>query len=270
MTPPAPSSDSSPSAGRRALLIDDEPLARVELRRLLKPHTHVAIEGEAGTVEAARELLSRPGYDLVFLDVQLRGGTGFDLLTSIDPNAQIIFVTAFDRYAVRAFEVNALDYLMKPITAPRLSVALQRLAESRTAQIAPRLAPSANTMASRLAMEDRAYVKAGSATRFVQVAAIGAIRSCENYTEVMLAGGEKLLVLRTLKAWEELLPEQNFVRIHRQALVNLAHVKKITRTGEDDVLFELTPPLASLPASRRQVAELKSRFAAAGLDGLLP
>lgn len=259
--PPPP----SPPLPRRALLIDDEPLARLELRRLLKPHAHIAVTGEAGTVEAARDLLGRPGYDLVFLDVQLRGGTGFDLLSSIAPTAQIVFVTAFDRYAVRAFEVNALDYLLKPVTSARLAVALQRLADLRSAPIATTAPPS-----SRLTMEDRAFVKLGQTTRFVPVAAIGAIKSCENYTEVLLASGEKLMVLRPLKLWEETLPEANFVRIHRQAIVNLAHVKKIVRTGEDDVLFELTPPLAPLAASRRQVAELKNRFAAAGLEGLLP
>lgn len=259
MTPP----NSPPPPARQALLIDDEPLARLELRRLLKAHPHVALAGEAGTLEDARALLSRPGYDLVFLDVQLRGGTGFDLLSSVAPHAQLIFVTAYDRYAVRAFEVNALDYLLKPVTAARLAVALQRRTDARTA-------PTASVPSSRLTLEDRAFVKTGSTTRFLPVAEIGAIKTCENYTEVLLAGGEKLLVLRTLKAWEELLPEASFVRIHRQALVNLTHVKKIARTGEEDVLFELTPPLAPLPASRRQLAELKNRFAAAGLDGLLP
>jgi two-component system LytT family response regulator len=258
----------SPSAPlpRRALLIDDEPLARLELRRLLKAHAHIEIAGEAGTMNDARALLSRPGYDLVFLDVQLRGGNGFDLLDSVAPGTQLVFVTAFDRYAVRAFDVNALDYLLKPVTAPRLANALQRLAHTRTAPIATAVIPATT----RLTLEDRAFVKTGSATRFVPLAAIGAIKSCENYTELHLADGEKLLVLRPLKVWEEMLPEENFVRIHRQALVNLAHVKKITRTGEDDVLFELTPPLATLPASRRQLAELRHRFTAAGLAGLLP
>jgi two-component system LytT family response regulator len=259
--------DPLPPLPRRALLVDDEPLARVELRRLLKVHAHIAIVGEAGTMNDARDLLSRPGYDLVFLDVQLRGGNGFDLLDSVAPGTQLVFVTAFDRYAVRAFDVNALDYLLKPVTAPRLASALQRLAHTRTAPIAAAAVAPATT---RLTMDDRAFVKTGSATRFVPLAAIGAIKSCENYTELHLVDGEKLLVLRPLKAWEETLPEENFVRIHRQALVNLAHVKKITRAGEDDVLFELTPPLATQPASRRQLAELRHRFSAAGLAGLLP
>jgi DNA-binding LytR/AlgR family response regulator len=102
------------------------------------------------------------------------------------------------------------------------------------------------------------------------VASICAVRSAENYTELVLTGGETLLVLRTLKSWEVVLPENLFVRVHRQALVNLARVKKIERRGEDDVLFHLDVPGGPVPASRRQVAELKHRFTAAGLEGLLP
>ena len=257
------------SSPRRALLIDDEPLARMELRRLLKPHEHVAIVGEAGTMIEARELLSRHGYDLVFLDVQLRGGNGFDLLDAVAPEAHVVFVTAYDRYAVRAFDVNALDYLLKPVTAARLAATLQRLAAPGGAHAVPLASPT-RAETPRLAHDDRVYVKTGHATRFVPVADIGAIRSCENYTELALAGGEKLLVLRSLKSWEEALPEEQFARVHRQALVNLARVRQITRRGEDEVLFEFAPPLAPVAASRRQVAELKQRFAAAGFGAVLP
>lgn len=249
---------------RHALLIDDEPLARLELRRLMLAHPHIAVVGEAGTVTEARAALARPGYDLVFLDVQLRGGDGFDLLPDLAPAAHVIFVTAYDRYAVRAFEVNALDYLLKPVTPARLATALVRVDATR-----PRPEEPGVIAPTKLRADDRVFVKTGSATRFVGVAAIGAIRSCENYTELLLASGEKLLVLRSLKSWEETLPD-SFLRVHRQTLVNLSHVTSIRRVGQDDVLFELTAPLPSVPASRRQLAELKHRFSAAGLERLLP
>lgn len=255
---------------RQALLIDDEPLARMELRRLLQVHRQVSVTGEAGTVADARELLSKPGYDLVFLDIQLRGGTGFDLLDSVLPGAQIVFVTAYDRFALRAFEVNALDYLLKPVSAARLAATLQRLGENRALTVAgvPAAAPTAADQ--RLTAEDKVFVKTGQTTRFVPVVAICAVRSAENYTEIVLHSGEVLLVLRTLKSWEETLPEALFVRIHRQALVNLARVKKIERRGEDEVLFTLDAPVPPLPASRRQLTELRQKFNAAGLGGLLP
>jgi DNA-binding LytR/AlgR family response regulator len=251
---------------RRALLIDDEPLARLELRRLLQVHPEVAIAGEAGTLNEARELLGRASYDLVFLDVQLRGGSGFDLLDSIVPEAEVIFVTAYGRYAVRAFEVNALDYLLKPVTAPRLAAALRRQTEARAQPTAPPVAPAGG----RLTLDDRVYLKTDRATRLAGVASIAAIRSCENYTEVLLEDGARLLVLRALKTWEEMLPEAAFVRVHRQAIVNLGQVRAIVRAGDDEVSFQLALPGVAIPASRRQLAELRHRFTAAGLEGLLP
>jgi two-component system LytT family response regulator len=254
------------SQSRRALLIDDEPLARLELRRLLGAHPAVTVVGEAGTVNDARALLGRPGFDLVFLDIQLRGGTGFDLLDSVPAGTQVVFVTAYDRFALRAFEVNALDYLLKPVSAARLAASLRRLGESRTLAVAPAAAPAGQ----RLTAEDRVFVKTDGTTRFLPVASICAVRSAENYTELLLAGGQTLLVLRTLKSWEETLPEAQFVRIHRQALVNLAQVRKIERRGEDEVVFHLEACGAALPASRRQLAELRGKFAAAGMEGLIP
>lgn len=250
---------------RRALLIDDEPLARQELRRLLLPHPQVTVAGEAGTVNDARALLASPGYDLVFLDVQLRGGSGFDLLDALRPGAAIIFITAYDRYAVRAFEVNALDYLLKPVTASRLATALSRLATRSD----PPPSPLPPAIVMRLAADDRVYLKTDRVTRLVNLSSIAAIRSCENYSEVLLDDGAKLLVLRTLKTWEEMLPEESFVRVHRQALVNLAHIQAVARGEGDEVVFELRLPHVTIPASRRQLAELRPRFAAAGLEGLL-
>ncbi len=260
----------SPPPAFSALLIDDEPLARLELRRLLKAHPAVAIAGEAGTLAEARTRLQQPDYDLVFLDIQLRGGNAFDLVADIRPEARVIFVTAYDRYAVRAFEVNALDYLLKPVAAARLAAALERATAARAAPAAVVPPAAATQPPLRLARDDRVLVKIGTSLRFIDLAAIGAIRSCENYTELLLLNGEKPLVLRSLKAWEDLLPEDSFVRVHRQTLVNLAHVRAIVRLGGDDVQFELAPPLPPVAASRRQLADLRHRFAAAGLGSLLP
>lgn len=265
------------NAKRRTLLIDDEPLARMELRRLLQAHPGIEVTGEAGTVNDAREVLSRGGYDLVFLDVQLRGGTGFDLLDSVRPEAEIVFVTAYDQFALRAFEVNALDYLLKPVAASRLAATLARIAGEKGERAGGTVAgpvsaavPAGGREPQRLRADDRVFLKTGHATRFVPVAAICAVRSAENYTEVVLTTGETLLVLRTLKSWEESLPEELFVRIHRQALVNLARVRKVERSGDEEVLFHLEAPIGSLAASRRALADLREKFAAAGLSGMLP
>ncbi len=250
------------SAHRNALLIDDEPLARVELRRLLEAHPHIQIVGEAATLNTARERLAQPDFNLVFLDIQLRGGTGFDLLEFIPPKAQVIFVTAYDRFAVRAFEVNALDYLLKPVTAVRLAETLRRLDQPDP--------PVAPPQPGRLHIDDRVFVKTGTTTRFVPVNNIVAVCSCENYTELQLADGHRLMALRTLKSWEQALPSDIFVRIHRQSLINLQHVESIVRTGGDDVRFRFANNLPELPASRRRLAGLRQRFTDAGLEKLLP
>lgn len=245
---------------RHALLIDDEPLARMELRRLLQAHPHLQVVGEADTLNSARERLAQMDYDVIFLDIQLRGGTGFELLESIPPAIPIIFVTAYDRYAVRAFEVNALDYLLKPVTPERLAETLRRVEESE--ESAP---PSPE-----LGIEDRVFVKSGSATRFVPVTQIVSVGSCENYTELQLRDGQKILTLRTLKSWESSLPASTFVRIHRQTIVNLQHVRAIVRTEGDDVRFQFDDGLPELSASRRRLTELRQRFTEAGLGGMLP
>lgn len=205
----------------RALLIDDEPPARDILRALLAAHADVVVTAEAGTLASAREALARDDYDLVFLDIQLRGGTGFDLVPNVRPGAKIIFVTAFDSHALRAFEVNALDYLLKPVAPQRLAHALGRLEQPP--------APSALP----LTTDDRVLLKLGSGQeRFVLLADIRLLASCENYSEVALAGGEHFLVRRTMKAWETSLPSSHFLRVHRTAIVNVAHITRIERVTE--------------------------------------
>jgi two-component system, LytTR family, response regulator len=234
----------------RALLIDDEPPARTVLRTLLAPHP-VEIVGEAGTLRAARELLARGDYTLVFLDIQLRGGTGFEVVPFVRPGAEIVFVTAHDEHALRAFEVNALDYLLKPIKPERLAASITRLSAAAATEPGP-------LPTKRLRADDTIYVRTEDGARFVPVASLVAIQSCENYTELHLATGEKLLVRHTLKAWEDTLPAPPFARAHRQALVNLGALIRIEEDGGDAPLLHLTGLRAPLRASRREWAELRT------------
>ncbi len=254
-------------ASLRTLIIDDEPLARLELRRLLLAHPEVSIVGEAGTLSDAIATLGQTPCEVVFLDIQLRGGNGFELLDHIPPDTHVIFVTAYDRYAVRAFEVNALDYLLKPVTADRLAASLQRVTEPSAPPSDP---ADGDSPATPLLPDDRVYVKTGQATRFVPVNSIVSVTSNENYTELQLADGQRLMTLRTLKSWEASLPETTFVRIHRQTLINLLHVRAIVRGDGETVRFQFDAHLPELPASRRRVADLKQRLHAAGLTQLLP
>jgi two-component system LytT family response regulator len=236
----------------RALIIDDEVIACDVLRVLLEAHAEIAVVGTAGTLRQARLLLARDDYDVVFLDIQLRGGSGFDLVPHVRQAAQIIFVTAHDEHALRAFEVNALDYLLKPVHPSRLERSLKRLDEQA--------ARGANEPAAlpRLRDDDTVFIKLDSGARFIPLASIGAILSCENYSEVLLAGGEKLLVRRSLKAWEDALPAPVFARAHRQAIVNLRRLQRIEEDGGDGPLLHLDGIRIPLRVSRREWTTLRA------------
>lgn len=243
----------------KALLIDDEPPARAALRGLLRAHPEITLAGEADTIQAATTRLGAADYNLVFLDVQLRGGTGFDLVPFVRPEARIIFVTAFDQHAVRAFEVNALDYLIKPVSPQRLAEALRR---HSTPPIEP---PASGPAAPAMASGDFVYLRMGNGTsRFVALADIAVIGSNENYTEAHLADGTHLLVRRTMKAWEDTLPATHFVRVHRTTIINLARYRGADRQSYETTLLHLDGLAEPVRASFRYLQELRERLGALG------
>jgi two-component system LytT family response regulator len=238
----------------RVLLIDDEPPARAFLREVLAELPGVVVAGEAGTMDEARAQLARPAYDLVLLDVQLRGGTGFDLVPLVRPGARVVFATSHDRFAVRAFTVNALDYLLKPIDPARLAEAIARAA--------PPAAPGA-LPAPALAAGDLVHIKTGAGTtRFIPLAAIATVTACDNYTEVTLADGARHLVRRTLASWAEALPPAAFVRVHRHALVHLVHLRRIDRVTDETTHLTVAGVSDPVRASFRYLPELRARLAA--------
>ena len=239
------------------ILIDDEPLARDELRRLLAAQPSLRIVGESGKIPEARALLARGGYDLVLLDIQLAGGSGFDLVPAVAPGARIIFVTAHDQFAVRAFEINALDYLLKPVASARLAATIQRLAPT------PSPEASTNTDApfpATLAPHDRVYLKGERHARFVPVAKISAIVANDNYTEVFVADGDRFLIRRALRAWETSLPSAAFLRVHRQAIVNLAQIERIDDPDGETPVLHLRGLREPLTCSHRLSPELRRRL----------
>ncbi len=206
----------------RTLIVDDEAPARLELRRLLSLHPEVILVGEAANIRSALEQTEEHRPDLVFLDVHLRGESGFDYIAGLPehrPAPRIIFLTAHDRYAIRAFECNALDYLLKPVAPDRLANSLTRLA--------PSVSPPAEVME-----DDMAFIKAGSSARLVPWADIHAITADGNYTHVHLAGGERLIVLRPLKEWLPLAPAGRFIQVHRSAIVQQRVIAEVRTLGE--------------------------------------
>jgi len=248
----------------KAIIIDDEPPACEVLRSLLAAQDGVDVVGEAGTMDEARARLQQPDYDLVFLDVQLRGGTGFDLVPFVRPGARIVFVTAYDQHALRAFEVNAVDYLVKPVAPARLAGTLARLGDRFGAGATDTAAPFA--LGKVLALDDRVLLKLGvGSERFVRLEDIRFVASRENYTELAIgARGERLLVRKTMKVWEDSLPPSYFVRVHRQMIVNLAHVQQIVRVSDATSELRLAGVSEPVAVSYRYLADLRGALSAAG------
>ncbi len=240
-------------------MIEDESLARADLRAKLTVHPDVTIVAEAATFQTARALLARPDYDLVFLDIQLIGGNSFDLVAEVRPGARIIFATAYDSYALRAFEVNALDYLLKPVAPARLAKALGRisLAPSPAEEAAAELPPGP-----ALRLDDTVYLKAGLKARFTPVSEISLISARDNYTEVWLADGSKIFLRKSLKAWEDTLPVTHFMRVHRTQIVNLARVLRYQRDGDEHTLLFVEGAGEPVAASRYRWRELRERLTA--------
>jgi two-component system, LytTR family, response regulator len=234
----------------RALLVDDERLARAELRSLLGAHPEVQVVGEADGVETALAQVAALQPELVFLDVQMPGASGFELLARL-PEARFhtIFVTAHDAHALRAFEVNALDYLLKPVHPERLARALARLGQARAEPAVAR---------AKLAEDDLLLLEEGGRSRFVKVGHIVCLCGAGDYAEVVTQDGRRTLSSRPLKEWEARLPERLFARIHRSALVNLACVERVEK-GPGGLVYVrgLTEPL---PLSRTHAAALRERF----------
>ncbi len=237
----------------KALLIDDERLARSELRRLLAGCPDVEVAGEAANAKQAREQIEALAPDLIFLDVQMPGETGLELLASLElPVPDVIFTTAYDEFAVKAFELNALDYLLKPVDPARLAAALDKLRAKRGAPAAPADRPA------RLAAEDKVFVREGDRCWFVEVKSIRLLESEGNYTRVHFDTAQPQL-FRSLNAMEDRLDPKYFFRANRRQIINLAWIDKIEPWFSGGLLVHLKGG-AKVELSRRQAQEFREKM----------
>jgi two-component system LytT family response regulator len=206
----------------KVILIDDERLARSELKRLLQEFPDVEIIGEAANADEAIEKIEALNPDLIFLDIQMPGKTGFDLLTQLEKAPHVIFVTAYDEYALKAFDVNALDYLMKPVEPKRLADALLKVKQKDEEEML-----SYNNRGV-LGEHDQVFVKDGERCWFVKLSDVRLFESVGNYAKVFF-GINKPLILKSLNALEERLDEKVFFRANRKHIINLRKIEKIER-----------------------------------------
>ena len=242
----------------KAIIVDDEKLARLDLRNVLSSFDEIEIIGEANNVSSAELLINKLHPNLVFLDIQLRGELGFSLLDKIDfsqkiafPELDFVFVTAYDKYAFRAFDVNALDYLLKPVSTERIRQMIDKLSYRRV---------SNSDHSHQLNYDDVIFLLLNTKYSFLKISSIIAITSNADYTFIYTDDKTRSVTRKTMKEWESRLPEDNFCRIHRETIVNLSYLSnmgswlsksnKVFLDGFDEPFL----------ISRRYAAKIKKKF----------
>ncbi len=227
-----------------AVIIDDERLARNDLRSVLGKFPSVHIAGEAANVQEGLQLIQELQPQVIFLDIEMPEANGFALLEQLDAVPEVIFTTAYDAYAIRAFEVNALDYLLKPVTEKRLEESLERL------QMKLQAAPVSQTSQSYLGLHEKIFVKDGERCWFVPLSEVRLLESAGNYVRICF-GRHSPLLSRSLQSLEPRLDPQYFFRASRKHIINLEHIKNISTLNQHLLQLELTDG-AKIPLSRRQ------------------
>ncbi len=237
---------------KKAIIIDDERLARKELKKLLSDFPEIEIIDEASNVDEGVQKIEAQNPDLIFLDIQMPGKTGFDLLRELHRTPEVIFTTAYDEYALRAFEVNALDYLLKPIEPKRLADAIHKLDEDESEN-----SEEESIFANRgmLGESDQVFVKDGERCWFVKLSDIRLFESVGNYVKVFF-GTNKPLILKSLNALEERLDEKMFFRANRKHIVNLRMIEKVEPYFNGGLLLEIQGG-DKIEVSRRQAVKFK-------------
>jgi len=237
----------------RAIIIDDERLARNELRKLLIDFPEIEVVAEGANANEGLEKIETINPDLVFLDIQMPGKTGFDMLAELDKAPHVIFTTAYDEYALKAFEVNALDYLLKPVEPRRLADAIQKLHIQEEKEQTLNGEVSMNR--EMLREDDQVFVKDGERCWFVKLSEIRLFESVGNYAKVFF-GPNKPLILKSLNALEERLDEKTFFRANRKHIVNLRLIDKIEPYFNGGLLLEMKGG-EKIEVSRRQTVKFK-------------
>lgn len=232
----------------RALIIDDERLARKELIKLLEEYPSIEVVGEAMNADEAEQMITDLNPDLLFLDIQMPGRTGFQLLESLESVPWVVFTTAYDEFALKAFEVNALDYLLKPIQADRLSEAVHKIMEKERAK-------SGRGAGKKLGLEDQVFVKDGERCWFVSLANIRYFESDGNYIKVYF-DSNRPMIHKSLNALDDRLDERAFFRASRKHIINLSWVEGIEPWFNGGLMVKLRGG-DKVEVSRRQAAKFK-------------
>jgi two-component system LytT family response regulator len=234
-----------------ALIIDDERLARLNLRKKLSMFSEIEVIGEASSIETGIKAISGLNPDLLFLDIKLSDGTGFDLLNKVEFKGKVIFQTAYDEYACRAFEINAIDYLLKPITKERLKKVVDNLINTEQEKNVYSL--------KKFRYDDRIMIEQKKNIHFIKVDNIICIKADREYTTLFEKGGKAYLVLKSIGDWQKELPDEHFARVHRNSIINFNFIERSERFGNTANVYLLSIP-EPIPISRGYYKLIKSRY----------
>lgn len=234
----------------RALIVDDERLARKELMKLLEEHPGIEIVGEAMNADEAYQMINELNPDLLFLDIQMPDKTGFQLLEMLDSVPLVVFTTAYDEFALKAFEVNALDYLLKPIQAERLAETIYKLSEKEKLKSGSLRGPD-----KKLGLNDQVFVKDGDRCWFVSLSNVRLFESDGNYIKVYF-DANRPMIHKSLNALDEKLDERAFFRASRKHIINLSWVEGIEPWFNGGLMVKLRGG-DKVEVSRRQAAKFK-------------
>jgi len=231
----------------RAIIIDDERLARQELKNLLSIYKDIEIIAECNNAQSAKEKIAELNPDVIFLDMQMPGKTGLELIEEVSALPDVVFVTAHDEYAIKAFEVNAFDYLLKPVSPERLAETIKKLTQKETYEKKENTTP--------LTESDKVFIKDGEKTWFVKLSNIRLFESEGNYVRVYF-DTFRPLILRSLNSLEERLDEKHFFRASRKHIINLSWIESIETWFNGGLMVKLKGG-QGVEISRRQAVKLK-------------
>jgi len=242
----------------RAIIIDDERLARKDLNNLLENYPEIEIVDQAVNADEALEKIIQLDPELIFLDIQMPGKTGFELLEELEKVPKVIFTTAYDEFAIKAFDVNALDYLLKPIQEERLKDAINKVLAVQASALAERAQEGVSEIKEQLGMNDQVFVKDGDRCWFISLKEIRLFESDGNYIKVYF-NNVKPMIHKSLNALDEKLDERSFFRASRKHIINLSWIETIETWFNGGLLVQLKGG-EKVEVSRRQAARFKEKM----------
>ncbi len=235
----------------KVIIIDDEPLARMMVKEYLQAYPHITVSVECNDGFEGMKAIQQHQPDLIFLDIQMPKINGFEMLELIDNPPQVIFTTAFEEYAINAFDAHAADYLLKPFSKERFDKAMQKLQQQRvnTAQAVVETALQSNLQTNRIVVKDNGKIK------IIPIAQVQYLEAADDYVKIITAEGS-FLKKKTMQYFEDSLPPQEFIRLHRSCIINVAMITRIDQQEKDSHIALLTTG-ARLPVSKTGYAKLK-------------